>query len=254
VLVAYGGAAPAHAAFYGGDIGAKAILVPADSTVFSAEGMLTCDLVRAAQVSRTLHSPFVAADRRRVEEEFALLEQQVVEEFAADGVDVADLVIQRVVGVRYVRQTHTIELALGPDCLDGVRDGFEASYGRMFGAGAVVAGGPLEVHALRAVATRPMPELPLQMSATGDSDPAPAWRGTRDIFTESGTAEATVYDGDALASGHRIEGPAIIQRMGDTVVVPDGFSADVDSHRALWLRHIGTRSLAPVTAAIQEQS
>ena len=51
VLVAYGGAGPTHAVFYGHEIGSKAILVLADSTVFSAEGMLTCDVTHTAEVS-----------------------------------------------------------------------------------------------------------------------------------------------------------------------------------------------------------
>ena len=38
VLVAYGGAGPTHAVFYGHEIGSKAILVLADSTVFSRRG------------------------------------------------------------------------------------------------------------------------------------------------------------------------------------------------------------------------
>ena len=49
VLVAYGGAGPTHAVFYGHDIGSKAILVPRDSTVFSAEGMLTCDITHTSR-------------------------------------------------------------------------------------------------------------------------------------------------------------------------------------------------------------
>ena len=52
VLVAYGGAGPTHAVFYGHEIGSKAILVLADSTVFSAEGMLTCDITHTAEISR----------------------------------------------------------------------------------------------------------------------------------------------------------------------------------------------------------
>ena len=58
VLVAYGGAGPTHAVFYGHDIGSKAILVLADSTVFSAEGMLTCDITHTAEASRVVSTPF----------------------------------------------------------------------------------------------------------------------------------------------------------------------------------------------------
>ena len=65
VLVAYGGAGPTHAVFYGHEIGSKAILVLADSTVFSAEGMLTCDITHTAEVSRAVgHAVRRRAPRR----------------------------------------------------------------------------------------------------------------------------------------------------------------------------------------------
>ncbi len=58
VLVAYGGAAATHAAFYGTDIAAKTIVIPPGSTAFSALGMLTCDIVHVAEASKVARSPF----------------------------------------------------------------------------------------------------------------------------------------------------------------------------------------------------
>ena len=44
-----------------------------------------------------------------------------------------------------------------------------------------------------------------------------------------------VFDGAALQSGHVIAGPAIIERMGDTVVLPPGYQAAVDPYLSLRL-------------------
>jgi N-methylhydantoinase A len=254
LLVAYGGAAPTHAAFYGTDIGAKAILIPADSTVFSAEGMLTCDLVRTAQLSRVLHSPFDAEDEALVAREFDALQSQILAEFGRDGVADDDVEVRRIVGVRYQRQVHTIEVTLGAGQLDGVRAQFEASYGKMFGDGSVAAGGPLELHVLRLVATRRMPPLGLVAETTDDEDPTAAWRGTRTTFTSAGSVNSALFDGDALAAGNRVEGPAVIQRMGDSVVVPDGFTAEVDPYLAIWLRPASPQNLALAGAQAEERA
>src|SRR5258707_12463264 len=81
VLGAYGGAGPTHAAFYGQDIGARAILVPAASTAFSAEGMLTCDVTHALEVSRQCGTPFSDADLERVGHRFAEMEELVLRQF-----------------------------------------------------------------------------------------------------------------------------------------------------------------------------
>ena len=85
VLVAYGGAGPTHAAFYGHDIGSKAILVLADSTVFSAEGMLTCDITHTEQASHQLMTPLGAEDLAAMTGHFSTLESRVLDQFAARG-------------------------------------------------------------------------------------------------------------------------------------------------------------------------
>jgi N-methylhydantoinase A len=43
-----------------------------------------------------------------------------------------------------------------------------------------------------------------------------------------GYEETAVYDGDRLAAGHRIEGPAVIEEAATTVVVPPNYVCTVD--------------------------
>ena len=44
----------------------------------------------------------------------------------------------------------------------------------------------------------------------------------------AGLTATRVYDGDGLRAGNTIDGPAVIERMGDSVVVPPDFRAQVD--------------------------
>ncbi|MGH2611108.1 MAG: hypothetical protein ACRDHF_18655, partial [Tepidiformaceae bacterium] len=44
---------------------------------------------------------------------------------------------------------------------------------------------------------------------------------------------AAVYAGERVGPGASLDGPAIIQRMGDTVVIPPGAEARMDSRRNL---------------------
>ena len=67
-------------------------------------------------------------------------------------------------------------------------------------------------------------------------DPADALKGEREAhFEPLGFTAARVYDGDALRAGNVVEGPAIIERMGDSVVVPIGYGATVDRYLTLRL-------------------
>ncbi|HEY4281339.1 MAG TPA: hypothetical protein VGM91_24215, partial [Conexibacter sp.] len=53
----------------------------------------------------------------------------------------------------------------------------------------------------------------------------------------------SVYDGEALAPGTTIAGPAIVELPNTTIVVPDGFNISVDAYRSLVL-HAGERGAA----------
>ncbi|MGH2871087.1 MAG: hydantoinase/oxoprolinase family protein, partial [Solirubrobacteraceae bacterium] len=86
---------------------------------------------------------------------------------------------------------------------------------------------------------RVQPLAPVQRAAAGE-DPAAALKGERQAYFEpAGFVPALVYDGALLRPGNVIAGPAIIERMGDSVVVPRGYRADVDRYLTLRLTPTG---------------
>jgi N-methylhydantoinase A len=73
----------------------------------------------------------------------------------------------------------------------------------------------------------PKPEL-RRLDATATDAPAPAT--TRDVvFADAAAPVATpVHRRDALPAGARIEGPAIVEQLDATTLVPPGATATVD--------------------------
>jgi N-methylhydantoinase A/oxoprolinase/acetone carboxylase beta subunit/N-methylhydantoinase B/oxoprolinase/acetone carboxylase alpha subunit len=241
VLVAYGGAGPTHAAFYAHEIGSKAILVPAESTAFSALGLLTCDLTHTAESSRRIVSPYSDAALADMSERFAALEARVLRQFEREGAAAEAVTITRTLGVRYRAQVHTLEVPLDPGPLTRasmarVLERFAERYERIYGAGAVVASNDTEVELHRVVGT-------VAVKAGGVDASEPPGRGgeaapkgrRRAYFEPDGFVTTPVYDGEALEPGSEIEGPALVERMGGTTVVPPGHVATVDPHLTLRL-------------------
>jgi len=234
VLVAYGGAGPTHAVFYGHEIGSKAILVLADSTVFSAEGMLTCDITHTAEVSRAMAMPFNDTSLGALTERFEGLEQRVLAQFAAEGAAREEVSLMRTLGVRFRQQVHTVDVEVDSGALDEaagerILERFIQRYGQVYGEGALLLGGGNEVELHRVVGTRPIDPVAFPEHEAAGADASAARKGARDAYFEPvGYTSTAVYDGDALACGNVVEGPAIIERMGDSVVVPPGFVAEVD--------------------------
>jgi N-methylhydantoinase A len=236
VLVAYGGAGPTHAVEYAKDIGAQAIIVPADSTVYSAEGILTCDIAHTEDTSKVLRGPFTATDMEDVGERLHALEQRVLSRFADEGIDPAAVSLTRSVGMRFGNQVHSVEIRIDPD-ITGQDAGadliarFSKRYGEIYGEGAVLSGGQVELELHRAVGTKQIEPLRFEGAELNASDPSAALIGHRNAwFGESGGfVETAIFHGERLSVGNAIPGPAIIERMGDSVVVPPGYEADVDT-------------------------
>jgi N-methylhydantoinase A len=234
VLVAYGGAGPTHAVFYGHEIASKAILVPADSTVFSAEGMLTCDIHHTAEVSRAMSMPFDEQGLAALTARFEALEGRVMEQFEREGAAAEEVSLARTIGVRFRQQVHAVDVAVDPGSLDAaagarILERFTERYGQVYGHGALLGGGGSEVELHRVVGTRAIEPVAFPSHPSAGADAAAALRGERDAYFEPhGYLATRVYLGEALAAGNEIDGPAIIERMGDSVVVPPGFRAEVD--------------------------
>jgi N-methylhydantoinase A len=238
VLIAYGGAGPTHAAFYGRDIGAKAIVVLPRSTAFSAEGMLTCDIVHTALGARYLAAPFAAEDLERLSDDLARLERTVMQQFEHEGIGPEEVALEREVAVRYRRQAHTLPAAVDPGAVDRegvarIQERFERRYSDVYGEGALLSGAAIELEAQAVSGTRPLEPPPLSTEPIVSGDGSGAVRGERLAHFGGRFVSTPVLDGAALRAGEVIAGPAIIQRMGDSVVIPEGFRAEVDKYLSL---------------------
>jgi N-methylhydantoinase A/oxoprolinase/acetone carboxylase beta subunit len=238
-LVAYGGAGPTHAVFYGQDIGSRAILVPADSSTFSAEGMLACDVVHEAEASNERPAPFDADDLAGIAAQFVALEADIAAQFDREGTPVSDVSVTRLAALRYRLQVHTLEVPVEAGAFDAaaaerVLERFRVRYAGVYGQGAVVVGGGIELVGQRVTGRRALPAVPAAPAEEAGDDAAAVVAGTRRVhFEPGGFVETPAYDGRSLRPGHVVGGPAIVQRMGDSVVVPPGYVAEVDGHRTL---------------------
>ena len=240
VIAAYGGAGPTHAVFYGAEAGAKAILVFADSTVFSAEGMLTCDITHTEQLIDRVASPFgpddFAAMARRLDE----LQQRLAAQFAEEGAAAEEIGFACSLGMRFRGQVNTVWVPVAPGELEAhtvdLPRRFAERYAQIYGTGAVLAGAEVEVEPHRVVGTRQVADAPFVRASDEGEDSIAAVKGEREVYFEPlGYTSSTVYDGYLLRPGNVVDGPAIIERMGDSVVVPPGHQAITDGYLTLRL-------------------
>ena len=228
-LIAFGGAAPLHAARLARKLGMKRVIVPVGAGVGSAFGFLRAPI--AYEVVRTRHVRLDMFDAKMLNELFAAmrLEAEAVVQPAAPG---EKLVEQRQAFMRYRGQGHEIAVPLpnepfGVDATRELRRRFEATYETVFGRAIP----KLEVEALTwtlSLATdRPLP-------APAEAIPvlaAPAPAGHREVLDPASGAreQAAIHERHALKPGMALDGPALIVEDGTTTVVPRGFTARLNS-------------------------
>ncbi|MEA2424793.1 MAG: hypothetical protein QOH13_1203, partial [Thermoleophilaceae bacterium] len=233
-LLAYGGMGPTHAARYAADLGVAEVVVPADATAFSALGMLAAPLLRVFEASAPLRSPFEQAEADHVSEIFAGLEQRALEGFATDDVPAAEVELRRIVHVRFQMQVHELDVdvpggSLTVEHLAQLERDFVDSYVARYGEGSAYAEAGFELVSFRLEARARQESL--ELAAPPEDDAATPDTKTRSVwFPETGDfVDTTIYSAESIRRGLAIPGPAVIERMGDTIVLPPGTEATVDA-------------------------
>ena len=139
-------------------------------------------------------------------------------------------------------QVHTVNVEVPPGTLTLehgklIAERFEERYAQLFGAGSLYQSSGLAYEACRVTCT--LSTEPLRFASVADSTHpvSIAESGERRAYFEQlGFVTTPVYDGGRIDNGHIVNGPAIIERMGDSVVVPPGMIAAMDEYRSLLLQ------------------
>ncbi len=234
-LIAFGGAAPLHAARLAEKLGIDEIIVPADAGVGSAIGLLRAPIAYEVVRSRyMLLSQFDHAAANDTLEKMRAEAARVVASAAPDQ-PVAET---RGAYMRYVGQGHEIAVPLPRQALvegDGdavghaFRDAYENQYGR------AIPGVDVEILSWTLqLGTTPM--RPDRVPEPAASVPPPAGEYQSVFDADKGAfTEIAVLQRDDLPPGAIVDGPALIVERQTTTVVAANLRASVDGHRHIVL-------------------
>ncbi len=222
-LLAYGGAGAMHAAFIAEELEIPRIVVPWAPGNFSALGSLISDVRRDYVQTRLLATRGTTfAD---IATTFTALEREAAAALTAEGIGAERIAMRRTLGMRYVGQAWELLVRVPDevDAMDALEEAFHRSHERRYGHrndGAV----EIVNFRLTAVGATPKPSLPRPRSV---GSVAEACRTERPVYFDGGFVTSPVYEREGLARGARLSGPAIVEEMGATTVIPPAWSATV---------------------------
>ena len=230
-MIAFGGAAPLHAARLGEKLGVNRIIIPAEAGVGSAIGFLLApvayEVVRSRQQNLTALQPEVV--------------NTLMEDMRRESLDVVcqgssqqGLTETRHAYMRYAGQGHEIAVALPVETYGHqhgkiFRKAFEAVYGQLYGR--VIDGVDIEVLSWTLTISAPptgLRDVP-EAGSEGHSATDPA--GSQRLFDPARQqyVDAPVYLRERLQPGHRLTGPALITESQTTTVVSSRYEAVIDA-------------------------
>jgi N-methylhydantoinase A len=231
-LFAFGGGGPLHAAEVAEAMEMRWVVVPPHPGLMSAVGLLAADL--RADFGLTCLTDATPGGWNVAAKALADLGERAQAWAADEKLDPAVLFHDRVLELRYRGQSSELRIPLTGSVggLEEVIAAFHAEHRRRFGY--AMPDRPVEIVTARLTARADRPIPPLEAAPTVTPQ-APRFRPV--WFATTGFVETPIYQRDAISRIDRIRGPAIIEQMDTTTVVPPGWVATIDASANLMLTH-----------------
>lgn len=235
-LVVFGGAGALHGAHLAKEMEIPTVIVPPHPGITSAMGCLLVDVRH--DISKTYLANVTDVSLDELEQEYANMEIEAADLLAEEGVPDDQIELTRYIDMRYTGQWRSLSIPLSRPIhsLEEALEQFHQEHAREFAFSNPEQG--VEIYGLRVTATGvvPKPDLP---TAEAEGRLEDAIKDTRNVYFEEsgGFTSSTVYQRSLLPVGAFFSGPAIVEQLDSTVVVPPGFIAEVDAYKNLILTY-----------------
>jgi N-methylhydantoinase A len=230
VLIVAGGAGPIHAGPIARDMEIPLVMIPRESSVFCAAGMLISDLQH--DYVRTYARDLDKVNFTEVTKLYRDMSESAIATLIEEGLDPKKIHVAYAIDLRYVGQFNEVEVrfeignGLTAKRLTAIVEHFHRRHDNLYGYS--MEGTPVELINLR-VTARGLTEKPkFSRSPKARMPVKSALLGKRDAYFNGKFVSTPVYDGLKLISGHQIRGPAIVQQPTTTIIVPPDFDLKCD--------------------------
>jgi N-methylhydantoinase A len=239
-LVVAGGAGPNHAGMIALELEIPVLIIPKESSIFCAAGMLMSDLQH--NFVRTYVNPLEKMNVNRFRDLFSDMEKEGNSLLKSEHIPKNRIQFIPSIDMRYLKQYHEVNVLATQEeihngKLESIAKRFHPEHNRLYGYSLEELGTPIEIINLRltCIGRTEKPKF-LKMKVAGP-DPSKALKKKRKVYLpiQKRFQEVPVYDGDRLRYGNKIEGPAIIEQVNTTTFVSPEFSVMCDAYGSFTL-------------------
>jgi len=245
LLVCAGGAGPIHAAMIALELEIPKILIPKESSIFCAAGMLFSDLKH--DYVRTYHTIF-SKDNTDINRLIGLLKEMEDEGHAIinkEKISEDNHRIEYSLDMRYLGQYHEVNIRITKEHIlefdtESISNIFHYEHDRLYGYSLRKEGTRIELVNVRATAVGITEKPGLQEESYQGPDATRYLKGSRLAYlpSEKDYGEVDIYDGMKMGYGNHLAGPVIIEQVNTSIFVPPEYIVDCDAYGSYMLRLI----------------
>jgi len=229
VLASFGGAGPMHACFIAQALSIPRVVVPSYAGVASAFGATAMDLRQ--DVEAFFYSPVADVDVERLNALFAELEDRCRQLLAEDGLDAERIEISRSTQMRYVGQTYEVETPIPSGRITRqhvprIVEDFHRHHELEYGVSSDEFAPAFVSLAVTGIGRMPSPPPERDAAARPSGN---ARKGERRVYFSGEWVRGAIWDGERLAPGAEVEGPAIVEYSHACATLPPGSRGTVDA-------------------------
>ncbi len=234
-LVVAGGAGPNHACMIALELEIPVMIIPKESSIFCAAGMLMSDLKH--DFVRTYPVLLKAADAERFISLFGEMKAEGVSLLKLEGIPEERVEYVYSLDMRYVKQYHEVNVEVTWEEIE--RGDFESmvrkfhpQHNKLYGYSSEEQDTPVELINMRVACIGKTEKPEFMVDAYAGEDPSPAFKKKRRVFIprQKRFTDVDVFDGFKLRYGNRIEGPGIIEQVNTTTFVTPEYNVLVDKY------------------------
>jgi N-methylhydantoinase A len=241
-FIAFGGAGPVHACRIAGKLGCSKIVIPPRAGVLSAEGLLATALSFDAAKTKRVELSDLSFELYR--EEFDVLIEKATSKLPDSGTTffgkkARKIILERKLDMCYHGQGYDITVNLTEDNptreeFDSLAGLFEKRYKEHYSLSGF--SGNIEIVSFKVSAI--IPHARLYDHSLGHRRDVSKRRKTRKAFDPAYMRfrNFAVLDRHSLSDGEEVKGPALVQEVESTTVIPSGFVARADKTGGLSIR------------------
>ncbi len=227
-LCCFGGGGPLHACSLARRLSMSQVIIPPYPGVWSAFGLLNANIKH--DLTKSIIKPLTKSIKPHLESSFTELIQKGIELCVDDGFQEKDILIVKDVDIRLVGQSYEITVPYSEKVQD-MQESFDITHEQAYGYSTPEA--PHELINIRVSAIVKLPKFTLAKLPLGKKfPPSESIVDVRKVYLDGEWQEAKVYQKEFLLSGNKIDGPSIIEQADSTVLVEEGWIAEIlqDGH------------------------